>query len=69
MLLVLVGFLNGLILPITLTVILLACRRKEIVGNEYKHPTWLIALGVVIVVVTLYLSIQAIPGLITTLTS
>jgi len=69
MLLVLVGFLNGLILPITLSVILLACRRKDIIGDDYKHPTWLIALGIIIVCVTLYLSIQAIPGLITTLTS
>jgi len=68
MLLVVVGFLNGLILPITLSVILLACRRKDIIGADYKHPTWLIILGVVIVGVTLYLSIQAIPGLITTLT-
>jgi len=68
MLLVLVGFLNGLILPITLSVILLACRRKDIVGDDYKHPIWLIVLGVIIVAVTLYLSIQAIPGLITTLT-
>ena len=67
-LLVLVGFLNGLILPITLSVILLACRRKDIVGEDYKHPIWLIVVGVVIVLVTTYLSIQAIPGLITSLT-
>jgi len=69
MLLVVVGFLNGLILPITLSVILLASRKKDIVGDDYKHPTWLIAVGVVIVGVTLYLSIQGIPGLITALTS
>lgn len=66
-LLVLVGFLNGLILPITLSVILLASRRKDIVGDEYKHPTWLIVLGVVIVGVTLYLSIQGFPGMLANL--
>jgi len=59
-LLVLVGFLNGLILPITLTVMLFASRRKDIVG-DYKHPLWLIILGVLVVVVTLYLSVQAFP--------
>ena len=66
-LLVLVGFLNGLILPITLSVILLACRRKDIVGDVYKHPIWLIVLGIVIVCVTLYLSIQAFPSMLTAL--
>jgi len=62
-LLVLVGFLNGLIVPISMTVMLLACRRTDIVGNEYKHPAWLIALGIVIVVATAYLSITALPNL------
>lgn len=63
-LLVLVGFLNGLILPITLSVILLASRRKDIVGEAYKHPMWLIILGIVIVLITTYLSIQGFPGMI-----
>jgi len=67
MLLVLVGFLNGLILPIGLSIILLASRRKDIVGEDYKHPIWLIVLGVIVVIVTTYLSIQAFPGMITTL--
>ena len=66
-LLVLVGFLNGLILPITLSVILLACRKKDIVGKDYKHPTWLIVVGVAIVAVTLYLSIQGFPAMISAL--
>jgi len=66
MLLVLVGFLNGLILPVTLSVMLFACRRKDIVGMEYKHPVWLIVLGILIVCLTLYLSITAFPGVIAT---
>ena len=48
-LLVLAGSVNGLILPITLLVILLASRRKDIVGENYKHPTVLIVLGVCVV--------------------
>lgn len=57
-LLVLAGSVNGLILPITLGTILLAARRKEIVG-EYKHPTWLIVFGVIIVVLTAYAGITS----------
>lgn len=67
-LLVLVGFLNGLILPITLTVILIASKNKAIMGKDYKHPTWLMILGILIVVVTTFLSIQAFPGMIANLT-
>lgn len=38
--LVVVGVLNGFILPVALALILLAARKKKIVG-EYKHPLWL----------------------------
>ena len=40
-LLILAGALNGLILPITLGIMLIASKRKDIVG-DYKHPTWLL---------------------------
>lgn len=43
--LVLVGSLNGLILPITLGAMLLAARNKKIVG-DYKHPMWLQVFGI-----------------------
>ncbi|MCG8540554.1 MAG: divalent metal cation transporter [Clostridia bacterium] len=52
-LLVLAGSLNGLILPVTLGTILLASRRKDIVG-EYKHPIWLLVFGIVVVILTAY---------------
>lgn len=52
-LLVLAGSLNGLILPVTIGTILLASRRKDIIG-DYKHPTWLILFGIIIVVVSGY---------------
>lgn len=58
--LVLVGSLNGLILPLTLGAILIASRKKKIVG-DYHHPTWMIALGVVAVLITIiagYFSLQ-----------
>ena len=61
-LLVLVGFLNGLIVPVSMTVMLIACRRADIVGTEYKHPMWLIILGIIIVLATAYLSITALPN-------
>ena len=63
--LVLVGSLNGLILPITLGVMLLAARNKAIVG-EYKHPTWLLIFGILAAVVSAYAgatSLQGIAGL------
>ncbi|MRX74121.1 hypothetical protein GJU40_18530 [Bacillus lacus] len=47
--LVLVGALNGLILPIALGVILVAAHKTKIVG-DYKHPLWLTIFGVLIVI-------------------
>ncbi|MCG7420813.1 hypothetical protein BHU61_09335 [Macrococcus epidermidis] len=60
-LLVLAGAFNGLILPITLTAILIASKNKRIVG-DYKHPTWLLILGVIAVLATIgagFMSIQS----------
>lgn len=47
--LVFVGTLNGLILPISLGLILLAAYRKDIVG-DYRHPKWMALCGFVVVV-------------------
>ena len=44
--LVLVGALNGLILPLALGAMLIAANRPAIVGR-YRHPRWLTAAGVV----------------------
>jgi Mn2+/Fe2+ NRAMP family transporter len=43
-LLILAGALNGLILPVTLVVTLLAARRPDLLGG-YRHPGWLTAAG------------------------
>lgn len=55
--LVFVGALNGLILPVSLGLILLAAYKSKIVGS-YKHPVWMTVSGVVVVLAMAYLSIQ-----------
>jgi Mn2+/Fe2+ NRAMP family transporter len=45
--LVLVGALNGLILPVSLGAMLVAAHRPAVVG-DYRHPRWLTAAGVVV---------------------
>ncbi|MBS6719961.1 MAG: NRAMP family divalent metal transporter [Peptoniphilus harei] len=58
-LLVVVGTLNGFILPITLAVILLASKNKKIVGN-YRHSNLLYVLGWLVVIFTAYMSLQTV---------
>lgn len=62
-LMVLAGALNGLILPITLGVCLLASQKKRIVGEDYRHPVWLLVLGVVVVLLSAYLGITSLSEL------
>ena len=45
--LVAVGALNALILPLCLGAMLIAARRRGIVG-DYRHPPWLLAAGIVV---------------------
>jgi len=52
--LIVVGTLNGLILPITLGVMLLAAYKKSIVG-EYKHPVWMTVFGAIVVAISAYM--------------
>ncbi|WP_203340678.1 NRAMP family divalent metal transporter [Planococcus beijingensis] len=54
--LVLVGSLNGLILPIALGVMLIAAHKAKIVG-DYRHPLWMTVFGVVIVVAMAWMGI------------
>lgn len=56
--LVFVGSLNGLILPISLGVMLLAAHKTKIVG-DYKHPIWLTVFGVIIVIAMAYMGIYS----------
>lgn len=57
--LVLVGAINGLILPLSLGAMLIAAYRTRIVGT-YRHPVWLTAAGVVVAVAMAALGVRAI---------
>ena len=57
--LVLVGALNGLILPFALAVMLLAAVRYKIVG-DYKHPAWMSIAGWLVVAVMTWMGIRTI---------
>ena len=56
-LLVLAGAVNGLILPISLGICLIASKKKSIMGANYHHPTWLLVLGIIVVILSAYLEI------------
>ena len=64
-LLVLAGALNGLILPITLGVCLVASKKKTIMGEDYHHPNWLLILGIIVVIISAYLGITSLGNLAT----
>ena len=55
-LLILAGALNGLILPLALSVILLASTKSRIVGN-YRHPIWMQVMGWLIVIAMSWMGI------------
>lgn len=56
-LLVIAGALNGLILPITLGICLIASQKKSIMGPDYRHPIVLLILGIIVVVLSAYLGV------------
>ena len=61
-LLVLAGSLNGLILPITLAITLIASKKQDIVG-KYKHSNILFFLGWVVVLVAAYIGVKSLSKL------
>ncbi len=61
-LLVLAGAVNGLILPVSLSVILIAGRKKSIVG-VYRQSLILTVLGLIIVLITLIFGLRSIAAL------
>ncbi|MCI6004050.1 MAG: divalent metal cation transporter [Blautia sp.] len=56
-LLVVAGALNGLILPITLGICLIASQKKSIMGQNYHHPVVLLILGIIVVILSAYLGV------------
>ena len=57
-LLIIAGAVNGLILPISLGICLIASKNKKVVGKDYKHPTWLLIIGIIVVVIAAYFGIK-----------
>ena len=55
--LVVVGTINGFILPIALASILVGAYNKKIIG-EYKHPIWMTVAGFVVVIIMGYMSVS-----------
>ncbi|HEY0645303.1 MAG TPA: hypothetical protein VGD39_17930, partial [Nocardioides sp.] len=63
-LLILAGALNGLILPVGLAVILwVAARRWQDLLGGYRYPKWLLAIGVLVWLLTLYLGWESLGGI------
>ena len=61
-LLVLAGSLNGLILPITLAITLIASKKQDIVG-KYKHSNILFFLGWIVVLIAAYIGVKSLSKL------
>ena len=62
-LLIMAGAVNGLILPVGFAVILwVAWRRRDLLGG-YMYPKWLLVIGVVAWLLTLYLGYRSLGGL------
>jgi Mn2+/Fe2+ NRAMP family transporter len=57
--LVIVGAINGFILPVALAILLIAARKKNIIGT-YHHPWILTITGWIVVLFMLYASVEAV---------
>lgn len=62
-LLVVAGALNGLILPVTLGISLIASQKKSIMGENYRHPVWLLLLGGLVVLLSAYVGVRSLGNL------
>ncbi len=58
-LLIAAGAINGLILPVALTIVLLAATKKELMKG-YKHPVWMQAAGWLVVLVMGWMGVRTI---------
>jgi len=58
-LLILVGALNGLILPVSLVIVLLAALKSRLLG-DYKHPAWMSIAGWIAVVLMTFMGVKSI---------
>jgi Mn2+/Fe2+ NRAMP family transporter len=61
-LLIKAGAVNGIILPVALSVILIAATKSSLM-NQYKHPVWLQVFGWLVVLVMSWMSFKTIQQL------
>ncbi len=61
---VVVGSINGVVLPLTLIAILAASRKKSIMGDTYHHPTWMIVLGAFAALIAAYAGIGSLGSIV-----
>lgn len=62
-LLIFAGAFNGLILPVGLGILLwIAARRRDLMGG-YRYPSWLVVIGALAWVLTIYLGYNSLTGL------
>lgn len=62
-LLIFAGALNGIILPIGFTLIVYVAWRRRDLLHGYQYPTWLLIVGVLAWLLTLWLGVESIGGL------
>lgn len=62
-LLIFAGAFNGLILPIGFAVVLWAGWRRQDLLKGYKLPTWLLILGAIMLVLTIFMGVRSLSGL------
>jgi Mn2+/Fe2+ NRAMP family transporter len=58
--LIIVGALNGLILPLALTVILIASQKPNLMGEGYRHPRWMLIAGWLVMCLLTIMSLKTI---------
>ncbi|WP_181896975.1 NRAMP family divalent metal transporter [Corynebacterium senegalense] len=62
-LLIFAGAFNGLILPIGFAVVMWAAWRRKDLLQGYKYPTWLLVIGGLVLILTLFMGVKSISGL------
>lgn len=62
-LLIFAGAFNGMILPVGFAIVLWAGWRREDLLKGYRHPRWMLILGLFVLALTVYMGIKSLSGL------